>query len=248
MAIHIDSRGAGTDVVLIGGTPKPPSHWEPLRAELGPGFRTHVVHLPGYGEGTAPPEPGDLEGVEAEIARRLEELGVERPVLVGYSGGSYRSFALALRGVPCRGIVGLAPMGHLERARGESLLGVADALEAGIDVREAVLPALFGSRTRERSPDAVTRWAEEILAAAKPATMRAEIRAYMARDLCPSLGGIEVPVVLRGGRDDPGVTPENVQALAALLPNATVEIVDGASHCLHLEDLQATAESIRALA
>ena len=75
-----------------------------------------------------------------------------------------------------------------------------------------------------------------------------QMRAVMARsDHRAALAGLRLPVVVLGAREDRVVGPEPAQELAALVPGARLEIVDGAGHMLPCEQPQAVARALRGL-
>ena len=48
--LHIEDRGRGAPVVFLHGAPTTPAYLRPLAERLSRGFRTLLVHLPGYGD------------------------------------------------------------------------------------------------------------------------------------------------------------------------------------------------------
>lgn len=246
--MHIQTSGEGADAVLIGGAPQPPTHWDPVAERLRERHRVHVVHLPGYGDAPSAATPHDLDDIERQLSARLSDLGVQAPILVGYSSGAYRAFALVARGLlAARGIVALGPISHLDEEGRDARLQLADGVEAGAPLRDAVMPMLFGSRTLESRRDEAARWTDEVLGSTDPDTMRAEFRAIADRDIRPELSRVEVPVRLRVGSDDPNVPAEAARQLEGALPNATLEIIDGRGHSLHLEDVEGTVAAVASL-
>ena len=86
------SRG-GPDVVLVHGSPQPPSELRPLAARLVSRFRCLLVQLPNYED--APPGPSEPSEVHDHVARELVEANARAPIYIGFSSGFWRSVFLA---------------------------------------------------------------------------------------------------------------------------------------------------------
>lgn len=78
-----DDRGAGVPVVLLHGLMFDRTTWRPIIERLGAGVRSLAIDLPGHGEtGGAPRSVSEV----AELVHALlDDLGVERPLIVGHS-------------------------------------------------------------------------------------------------------------------------------------------------------------------
>jgi L-proline amide hydrolase len=64
-------------------------------------------------------------------------------------------------------------------------------------------------------------------------------------DITPRLSEVEVPVLVISGEHDEA-TPEVVRPLVDALPDARWELLDGASHCTHLEQPERFLELVEA--
>jgi pimeloyl-ACP methyl ester carboxylesterase len=96
--IGVTVRGEGPDVVLIPGLSSSPEVWESTVAAV-PGYRYHLVHVSGFAG-----RPAGANGngpvvapVAEEIARYIEEAGLERPAVVGHSLGGTWAMMVAAR-------------------------------------------------------------------------------------------------------------------------------------------------------
>jgi len=81
-----EATGTGTPVVLLHGLTFDRTTWRPIVEELNEEAWTIAVDLPSHGE--SPGSLGSLEQLAARLHNQLEELGVERPLLVGHSFGA----------------------------------------------------------------------------------------------------------------------------------------------------------------
>ena len=85
-------------VVFLHGFMGSRSDWADVTAALGDGFRRVAVDLPGHGASLGLPDAAyGVGGAVRALLETLDGLGIERPVLVGYSMGGRLALYLALR-------------------------------------------------------------------------------------------------------------------------------------------------------
>jgi 2-succinyl-6-hydroxy-2,4-cyclohexadiene-1-carboxylate synthase len=85
-------------VLFLHGFMGSSADWRGATAALEGRYRTITVDLPGHGASTGlPPELYTIEGATRALLGILDGLGVERPVIVGYSMGGRLALYLALR-------------------------------------------------------------------------------------------------------------------------------------------------------
>lgn len=97
--ISVETRGAGPDVILIPGLTSHRDVWADTAAALERRYRVHLVQLNGFAGFDA---AGNAEGpvaapVAEEVARYIEEQGLERPAVIGHSMGGTMGMMLAAR-------------------------------------------------------------------------------------------------------------------------------------------------------
>jgi pimeloyl-[acyl-carrier protein] methyl ester esterase len=71
MSLHIESEGAGPDLVLLHGWAMHGGIWRDVREQLARHFRLHLVDLPGHGFSSpyrAKPEQGIMEYAVESVA------------------------------------------------------------------------------------------------------------------------------------------------------------------------------------
>jgi pimeloyl-ACP methyl ester carboxylesterase len=78
-----DVDGSGTPLVLVPGLTFDRRTWRPIIERLDGSVMTIAIDLPAHGDSGG--SPASLEHVTGQIARLLESLGVERPIVVGHS-------------------------------------------------------------------------------------------------------------------------------------------------------------------
>ncbi len=238
---------AAPALVLLHGFTGSAAGWERhLDTFAQAGLRVVALDMLGHGQSDAPldPERYRIERCRADILAALSALDVlpEDAVLLGYSMGGRIALYTALAG-GFRGLVlesaspGLAsPAEREQRRHSDEALAEdieRDGLPAFIDRWER-LPLFASQRTL---PDAVR------------ASLRAERLANRPEGLANSLRGVgtgaqpslweelprlRTPVLLLAGALDTKFMAI-AREMAALLPFAQLQIVEGAGHTLHLE-------------
>jgi pimeloyl-ACP methyl ester carboxylesterase len=213
-----------------------------------PSFDARLIlpDMPGYGA-SADELVGDFAGEEAQLETELRAR-VRGPVhLVGYSLGSYRALALALRGeLQVASLTMLGPMAGEDRASLEARSSVGSALRSGqFTFVDAFTPFCFPTEFAASHPAAVAV-ARAAMRSIPVATLLEDLaRLPSLPDLRPRLGEVKVPVLVRVGEQDPSTTVAIAEAIARALPNALLEIVPGTAHHYLGTDFEGTVASIK---
>jgi len=98
-----DHGGAGPAVLLVHGTGHNRAVWEPVVERLREDFRLVTFDLRGHGQSEA--NSADAEDHWRDLGMIVDRLGLERPIIVGHSGGGYATTAHAASGGPCGALV-----------------------------------------------------------------------------------------------------------------------------------------------
>ena len=117
--LHILERGSGPVLVLVHGLGAQLRNFTfALVAHLAPNFRVICVDRPGCGYSTRPAHvPSSLLGQADTIAKLMNSLGLEKPIIVGHSYGGAVALALALDHPEIvGGLALLAPLTHAQTA------------------------------------------------------------------------------------------------------------------------------------
>jgi pimeloyl-ACP methyl ester carboxylesterase len=193
----------------------------------------------------------DATTVEAHAADAAEVLAGERALIVGSSFGAVIALELVrTRPELCAGAVLIEPpMAASDQVTAAPAEFLAEfdrraAEQGGPAAAEYFLRTVLGDAAFERMPRAFQdrskgSWAE----------IRADSVALLAyRPRYAELASVHVPVLLLGGDRSAAYFRPTLDALAAALPRARLEIVMGGGHMLHAEARRRFAELLVAFA
>lgn len=258
--LHYIDRGHGVPVVLLHGAAGTLHDFDYVVDGLAERFRVIVFDRPGHGYSDALPAARDTAAVQSEMLRdMLRQLGVERPVLVGYSWGAALALRYAFDHPEGTGsLVLLGGTTHIGTAPRNPLYWILRTPYAS----EALLrfglvpigrPYIGVPLAKVFAPDSAPRdYLERARAMwVRPAPVRAMTRdfhglAAALRELRPRYPELLVPVVVVAGERDKLVDHErNSLAFAREAPDAEMILVPGAGHGLPQVRPDAVIEAIR---
>lgn len=239
-------NGDGPALVLLHGFTGSGDVWTPFVAELSRQWLVVAPDLPGHG-GTDAPVDADryrMERCDDDLACLLDELDIERTVVMGYSMGGRTALHFAVT--------------HPERVRALILESASPGIAAEEERagRRRNDEALAQSIERDGIEAFVDRWERVPLFASQaglPADVRARVRARRLQNSAAGLAGslrgmgagvpsplldalpmVDVPTLLLAGELDHKYCAI-VGEMALSLPKATLNIVGGAGHAIHVE-------------
>lgn len=246
LTLHVASSGAGPALVLLHGFTGSGRSWDALRTAFEAARRVVTIDLPGHGESSSPRDAARyrLRRVADDIIRVLDALHVDRVSLLGYSLGGRAALRVALT--------------HPGRLRALVLESCSPGIAAPEErtARERSDGELASMIEREGVVRFTGHWEQLPIwatQAALPDAVRARLRtgrlANSAVGLAGSLRGAGVAVEPDVSEQLPGlVTPTLLiagalddryagiaAAMAHVLPEARLEVVEGAGHAVHLE-------------
>lgn len=267
VSVRVLEAGDGPPVLFVHGGPNAGSTWASLVARL-TGFRCLVVDRPGTGLSDPFPIRRATAGAHFETLAVdvLDALDIERADLVGSSAGS--DFAL-LAGAhhPDRvgrtvhfGCPGFTPGVRISLAWRVFSMPVLWRVAAASPVSAKGIRGTMSqlghddSLAAGRIPEAFVDWSVALLREMR--TMHNEMESSAAiltvRGVAPELvltpqelATITSPTLFAWGDRDVFGGPELGRRMAALMPDAVVEVMPGAGHLAWLDDIDGAAELVR---
>ena len=252
---HVSAGDAGQPaIVFLHGFMGSSADWRKTITALEGCYRCIAVDLPGHGASTGL-QPGayTVGGAARSLLSLLDDLGVERPVVVGYSMGGRLALYLALRHPDrCAGLFlestspGLEDAGEriARRAADEQM---AARLEGGGlqgFLHDWYRQPLFAPLARDE--DLLRRTIEDRLRN-DPAELAKSLRGMGTGSQPPLWGelpGLRVPALAVAGDLD-GKFVGISRRMASFNPSMRVAVVPGAGHYVHAEAAAAYLSSLK---
>lgn len=206
--------------------------WLPFYERLAERFAVTVPDMPGYGQSERPEwarEPRDLAILLNELLDRLE---LDQVTLVGLGFGGYVAAEMATMNQKRLNRLVLIGSAGLQPESGE----IVDQML--VDFHEYVRAGFRSDEAYERVFGAQLDPAiKELWDFSREMTARLTWKPYMFnRRLQHTLREVRVPTLLIWGSEDQIVPPGCADQFARILPNARVELVDGAGHLVEYEE------------
>ena len=247
------------DLVLLHGQPGSPADWQQVAERLPLPLHTVAPDRPGYGSNRLP--AGGFAANARAVIDDLDERGVHRAVLVGHSfGGGVALSAASLAPERVEAVVLLASVGPgcangWDRLLAAPATGPLCALVAWkltpriARARLAAVRRCSGGRLR---PDEHVNWQvwghSDNSCGTLWRTFLAEQRALLRGlgELEHALPRLEVPVLILADPRDNLVPIQTARRLAQSLPDARLQLINGAGHHLPRRAPGAVADAIAA--
>ena len=253
--LNVEQRGEGPALLLLHGFTGSGTTWTP-HLEAWRGFTTVAVDLLGHGESDQPRDPTRyrMERCVDDLTALLDQLGIRRAAVLGYSMGGRVALRLALH----------APERLWALVLESASPGIEDAAEREERVRSDA--AMADEIERDGVAAFIDRWQAMPLFASQeraPASARQELRRQRLRNdplglanslrgmgagaqqpVFDRLGELRTPALLLAGALDEKYCAFARRAALAL-PCARLQIVPDAGHAVHLEQPQAFVGAVR---
>jgi pimeloyl-ACP methyl ester carboxylesterase len=213
--------------------------WEPL-TRLISGRELIAFDAPGCGESPRPRRPLRMRELAGVTRALMDELGLERPDVLGYSFGGALAQELARRSPDrIRRLVLCATGPGLGGTPPKPLAALALATPARYyhpRLLALTVPYIAGGRTA-RDPRVLAAHAGARLSR-PPGPLGYAFQLYAAAgwSSLPWLGTITTPTLVVAGDDDPSVPLRNAKLLASRIPDARLHVVEGGGHLFLLDE------------
>ncbi len=194
--------------------------------------------MPGYGNSTPLPLVS-MDALAAALAGFIEELGLDRPVLVGHSLGGMVVQRLLTRAPHVARAVVLAQTSAAFGSRDpawqaeflSARLGPLDAGRGMAALAETLIADMAGP---DADPEGLAL-ARDCMARTPDSTYRDSVMAMPGFDCRDALPRIAVPVLVLSGTLDTAAPAPGMERMAARIPGAQYVALEGVGHLAHLE-------------
>lgn len=237
---YIDTGGQGTPALLIHGFPFNHTMWQPQIDALGDSFRLIVPDLRGCGDSDAPEDRSSysMDVFANDLKGLIDELGLDKVVLVGLSMGGYISFAFLRKYRD--NVAGLVladtraeadpPEAIEKRTKQQDQV----AREGTSGLIDALTPALLSKTTMDEKPEVAARLKEVMDNPA--AGFIGSLEAMKQRSASTNdLAGISVPTLIVNGENDPLMPMEVARGLHEAIGGSELVAIPSAGHISNME-------------
>lgn len=239
--LHVTDSGSGTPILWIHGFPLASSMFEPQLAIEG--VRHLMPDLPGFGRSPFSPVE-TMDDYARAMLEVLDQRGIDRAVIAGFSMGGYIAFALArLAPERMRGLILIdtRETPDTDEARKGRYETIEKVQREGVQVvADSMLPKMLTAS----APAEMRERVREIMMSSSKEGVIAALRAMAARPDSSSTR-IGVPTLIVVGSEDPITPPADAERMARAIPNATLVNIDGAAHLSNYEQAEAFNAAVR---
>lgn len=246
MRFHVSDHGAGAPLVLLHGFTGSGASWWPVRDRLARDWRVLAVDLIGHGRSAAPRDPARYAYTRAldDLDEIAAALGFTRATWLGYSLGGRLALGFAVRHPERVAALilesanpGIAAAAEREERRRTDAALASRIEAAGIASFVAEWERLPLWESQRDLPDAARERQRAIRLGNQPHALANSLRGMgqgSQQNLWDDLGEIRVPTLVIAGERDAKFA-RIAEKMAAVIPGATLAIVPGAGHAVHLE-------------
>lgn len=245
LEVAVHEWGSGAPLLLLHGLGDDHRAWRRLVGELSLRHRLVAPDLRGHG-GTSLGRPtGSLGQLAADVVALLDTLGLDRVDLAGFSLGGTIALQVAIQTPErVRRLIGVATSSRVGRTALAWYRDRARIADSGAAALRAALAEDVETMFLPGSP-----LVSEHLRLREQATLdprgfanacRANV-ALAAAPLDPALPRITAPTLLIAAREDALCPPRAAEIVAAGVPDARVEVMDGSAHEIPVEQPEALA-------
>ncbi len=226
----------GVPVLLLHGLGGSSESWLEIPQRLAATHQVVAPDLRGCGRSELGTEPLTLSLLAHDQVAVLDALGARTCHLVGHSfGGVVAQELLTTFPDRIRSAVLVSTSSRVGDAASKAWLRVAAAAEErGLANAERVIARAFAPEFLEREPH-VPSTLTEILANTDPRVYAQQARLAARYNYDAALADVRCPVLILQGLEDRLTAPGGAVLLSRAIPCATLELLEGVGHYLHLE-------------
>jgi 3-oxoadipate enol-lactonase len=243
--VNAAQSGKGPALFLFHSLLSDRASFDAIVPRLSQSFRAIVPELPGFGGSRA------VSGGLAAVADRMAEAvtdgaGGDEVIVLGNGYGGFVALQMAIRHPDIATRLILADCGAAFSEPGREAfrtMAAASKAKGLAAITDVAMRRLFAPEFQAQHPD-LMRDRREAFLKTDPEVFRAACGALAELDLRPQLAQVKVPVLVLVGEHDEATPPPMSRELAALLPNARLEVIPGCAHVPQLQSPEVFLEAI----
>ncbi len=239
--LYYEIHGEGAPLIMIRGLGSTADHWVAQVPAFSERFRVVIFDNRGIGRSDKPDIPYTIGMMAQDTLGLMHGLNIRRAHVLGMSMGGMIAQQIAIRSpemvhglvlccTHCGGKHVFPPDEEIGRLFGEY---IATGSDEGF---EKTLKALFAQKTLNERPDIAQSYREiSKRFPSPPKFLIRQFEAVQGHDSWGDLVRIKAPTLVLTGSEDVLVPPKNSEILAARIPKARLEIIEGGAHQFPVE-------------
>jgi pimeloyl-ACP methyl ester carboxylesterase len=241
VAFSVQTEGSGAPLVFVHGWSMSGRFFR-RQVEAFPGHRVIVPDLRGHGESDKTLDGHTVAAYAADLHGILGELGVTRPVMVGWSMGAMVSYEY-LRSFGPDSLAGIVIVDQPPSdfawdgyEFGAFTLDTLREMNEQLQTDQAGLVAEFTQLMLHKADEAAQEWMAAEILRVPPVIASTILMDQSLRDYREFLPQIEVPALVLFGEDDKLTSPRAGEYIAGQIPGARLRTFPQSSHCPFWEE------------
>lgn len=227
-------RGSGPALVLLSGQSNSHHWWDGVREDFEDEQTTVSLDYRGTGDSDKPDEPYSTRGFATDVLAVLDDLSIERAAVYGTSMGGRVAQWLAADH-PDRVaalILGCTSPGGPHSIERDNAVRAALARPGTREGRQALIDLMFTPAWSAAHPGRYTVLGDPRM---PPYARKRHLLASNGHNAWDALPDITAPTLVLHGTDDLLNPTANATLLAERIPDARVELIEGARHAYFVE-------------
>ena len=231
---HYEIEGTGAPLVLVHGLGMRREMWAPLIPALAERHMVVTYDLAGHARSRPAADPVTLASFSSQLHRFLDELGIAKAALAGFSLGGMivRRFAINHPDRTSALVVLNSAHDRSEVERTAVERRVAQAAKEGPEATiDAAIERWFTPDYRAAHPDAIAEVRSCILANDRTVYPKSyRVLAEGDAEIAAAISALSVPFLAMTSEEDHGNSPDMARRMAAIVPDGEVIVVPGLRH------------------
>jgi non-heme chloroperoxidase len=252
VTLHVEVEGHGPAIVLLHGWSMSGRFFELQLGGVLPGHRVVVPDFRGHGRSEKVLHGHTVGNYATDMRLLLEGLGIERPVLVGWSMGAMVALeyvkAFGMGSVAGIVIVDQPPsdlaLEGLPYTWGSTIEQLADSV-AALQLDQLSVAVEVANLILHEPAEPATSWIVTEMLQVPPAIASTILVDQTLKDYRGVVSGLSCPTLVVFGRDPRATPPEAGKWISEQIPGSRLEIFEHSSHCPFLEEPDRFNEVLR---